>query len=88
MPGAALTPNAVLRRDYANYQHRRREAQFPGNLYQWPTATRQQGDRLRLELIRKPTPVLCPFDTFPLPSELTKGVHQFGGGSVRIYCEP
>jgi hypothetical protein len=46
---AAITPIA---------QHRRREAQFPGNLYQWPTATRQQGDRLRLELISKSTPFL------------------------------
>ena len=55
---------------------------IPGNLYQWPTATRQQGNRLRFELIRKPTPFLTHSNTFPLPSELTKGVHQFGG-SVR-----
>src|SRR5215211_3441338 len=39
-------------------QHRGREPQLAGDLHQWPTAARQQGDRLRLELIRKMTPFL------------------------------
>src|SRR3954451_19305619 len=40
-------------------QHRGREPQLAGDLHQWPTAACQQGDRLRLELIRKTTPFLA-----------------------------
>src|SRR4051812_14200978 len=39
-------------------QHRGREPQLACDLDQRPTAARQQGDRLRLELIRKMTPFL------------------------------
>src|SRR5215210_4215297 len=40
-------------------QHRGREPQLACDLDQRPTAARQQGDRLRLELIRKITPFLA-----------------------------
>src|SRR3954453_17631376 len=40
-------------------QHRGREPQLACDLDQRPTAARQQGDRLRLELIRKMTPFLA-----------------------------
>src|SRR5215208_5466751 len=40
-------------------QHRGGDAQLAGDLHQWPTAACQQGDRLRLELIRKTTPFLA-----------------------------
>src|SRR3954452_17344498 len=40
-------------------QHRGGDAQLASNLDQRPTAARQQGDRLRLELIRKMTPFLA-----------------------------
>ena len=63
-------------------KHRGCDAQLPCDLRQRPTAARQQGNRLPLELIRKLTTALGPLDTFPLPLELSKGVHQFGGGSV------
>src|SRR3954454_19874422 len=36
-------------------QHRGGDPQLAGDLHQWPTAACQQGDRLRLELIRKMT---------------------------------
>src|SRR6476661_1361593 len=40
-------------------QHRGREPQLACDLDQRPTAARQQGNRLRLELIRKMTPFLA-----------------------------
>src|SRR3954447_3329349 len=40
-------------------QHRGGDAQLADDLHQWPTAACQQGDRLRLELIRKTTPFLA-----------------------------
>src|SRR3954449_3519017 len=40
-------------------QHRGREPQLACDLDQRPTAARQQGDRLHLELIRKMTPFLA-----------------------------
>src|SRR3954452_18301829 len=40
-------------------QHRGREPQLACDLHQWPTAACQQGDRLRLELVRKMTPFLA-----------------------------
>src|SRR4051794_15354028 len=40
-------------------QHRGREPQLACDLDQRPTAARQQGDRLPLELIRKVTPFLA-----------------------------
>src|SRR4051794_26556804 len=50
LPAAASTPVA---------QHRGGDAQLPGDLHQRPAAARQQGNRLRLELIRKMTPFLA-----------------------------
>src|SRR3954447_6982709 len=39
-------------------QHRGGDAQLADDLHQWPTAACQQGNRLRLKLIRKTTPFL------------------------------
>src|SRR5258708_7158201 len=77
-PSAPITPVA---------KHRGCDAQLPCDLRQRPTAARQQGNRLPLELIRKLTTALAHWTPFPLPSELSKGVHQFGGGSVSAFPE-
>src|SRR6516165_7745906 len=71
-PSASIAPVA---------QHRGGNAQLACDLAQRPTAAHQQSYRFLLELIRKMTPSLAPFDTFPLPPELSKGVHQFEGAS-------
>jgi hypothetical protein len=46
-------------RQCARFAARARDPQFAGNPRQRPAAARQQGDRLRLELIRKLTPFLA-----------------------------
>src|SRR3954451_8381331 len=53
-------------------QHRGREPQLAGDLHQWPTAACQQGDRLRLELIRKVTPFLTHSTPFRSSRSLPK----------------
>src|SRR6266568_7068717 len=62
-------------------KHRRRDAQFPCDLRQRPTAARQQGYCLPLELIGKLTTSLAHSTPSRSSSELSKGVHQFAGGS-------
>src|SRR5207245_5925361 len=64
-------------------KHRRRDAQFPCDLRQRPTAARQQGYCLPLELIGKLTTSLAHSTPSRSSSELSKGVHQFAGGSRR-----
>src|SRR5207245_6852865 len=64
-------------------KHRRRDAQFPCDLRQRPTAARQQGYCLPLELIGKLTTSLAHSTPSRSSSELSKGVHQFAGGSDR-----
>src|SRR5207244_5476713 len=63
-------------------KHRRRDAHFPCDLRQRPTAARQQGYCLPLELIGKLTTSLAHSTPSRSSSELSKGVHQFAGGSV------
>src|SRR3954471_146888 len=53
-------------------QHRGREPQLACDLDQRPTAARQQGDRLRLELIRKMTPFLAHSTPSRSPRSLAK----------------
>src|SRR5215203_2244385 len=53
-------------------QHRGREPQLAGDLHQWPTAACQQGDCLRLELIRKMTPFLAHSTPSRSPRSLAK----------------
>src|SRR3954451_8354897 len=53
-------------------QHRGRDPQLIGNLHQRPTAARQQCYRLRLELIRKPTPFLTHSTASRSPRSLAK----------------
>src|SRR2546425_12866389 len=65
-------------------KHRRRDAQFPCDLRQRPTAARQQGYCLPLELIGKLTTSLAHSTPSRSSSELSKGVHQFAGGSVHL----
>ncbi len=64
-------------------KHRRRDAQFPCDLRQRPTAARQQGYCLPLELIGKLTTSLAHSTPSRSSSELSKGVHQFAGGVNR-----
>ncbi len=63
LPSLAIAPVA---------QHRGRDAQLAGNLDQPPTAARQQGDRLRLELIPKVTPFLTHSTPFRSSRRLPK----------------
>src|SRR3954452_14691685 len=53
-------------------QHRGREPQLACDLDQRPTAARQQGDRLHLELIRKMTPFLAHSTPFRSRRSLAK----------------
>src|SRR4051795_10701387 len=53
-------------------QHRGREPQLACDLDQRPTAARQQGDRLHLELIRKMTPFLAHLTPSRSPRSLAK----------------
>src|SRR3954449_165626 len=53
-------------------QHRGREPQLACDLDQRPTAARQQGDRLHLELIRKMTPFLAHSTPSRSPRSLAK----------------
>src|SRR3954463_519565 len=53
-------------------QHRGREPQLACDLDQRPTAARQQGDRLPLELIRKMTPFLAHSTPFRSRRSLAK----------------
>src|SRR3954451_8233993 len=53
-------------------QHRGGDAQLACDLDQRPTAARQQGDRLRLELIRKMTPFLTHSTPFRSHRSLSK----------------
>ena len=68
-------------------KHRRRDAQFPCDLRQRPTAARQQGYCLPLELIGKLTTSLAHSTPSRSSSELSKGVHQFAGGSLCLAVE-
>src|SRR6266568_1687626 len=69
-------------------KHRRRDAQFPCDLRQRPTAARQQGYCLPLELIGKLTTSLAHSTPSRSSSELSKGVHQFAGSSHLITLAP
>src|SRR6266851_5145717 len=69
-------------------KHRRRDAQFPCDLRQRPTAARQQGYCLPLELIGKLTTSLAHSTPSRSSSELSKGVHQFAGGSESAIPPP
>src|SRR5215467_11770490 len=62
-------------------QHRGGDAKLACDLEQRPTAAHQHSDRLLLEFIRKLTPSWAHSTPFPLPPELSKSVHQFGGAS-------
>src|SRR5215218_1072801 len=53
-------------------QHRGGDPQLAGDLDQRPTAARQQGDRLRLELIRIMTPFLAHSTPSRSPRSLAK----------------
>src|SRR3954447_46184 len=53
-------------------QHRGGDAKLACNLHQRPTAARQQGDRLHLELIRKMTPFLAHSTPSRSPRSLAK----------------
>src|SRR3954471_21365174 len=53
-------------------QHRGRDPQLACDLDQRPTAARQQGDRLHLELIRKMTPFLAHSTPSRSPRSLAK----------------
>src|SRR5215469_10186183 len=64
-------------------QHRGGDAKLACDLEQRPTAAHQHSDRLLLEFIRKLTPSWAHSTPFPLPPELSKSVHQFGGASRR-----
>src|SRR3954469_8731169 len=59
-------------------QHRGREPQLACDLDQRPTAARQQGDRLHLELIRKMTPFLAHSTPSRSPRSLAKGSTNSG----------
>src|SRR6202047_5586659 len=63
-PSAPITPVA---------KHRGCDAQLPCDLRQRPTAARQQGNRLPLELIRKLTTALAHSTPFRSPRRLAKG---------------
>src|SRR3984893_983985 len=62
-PSAPITPVA---------KHRGCDAQLPCDLRQRPTAARQQGNRLPLELIRKLTTALAHSTPFRSPQSLAK----------------
>src|SRR5215217_4627683 len=64
-------------------QHRGREPQLTGDLHQWPTAACQQGDCLRLELIRKMTPFLAHSTPSRSPRSLAKV--STNSGEAHIY---
>jgi hypothetical protein len=62
-------------------------AQLAGDLHQRPTTRLQKSNRLPLELIRE-TPTRFRHQTPPCSiSELSKGVHQFEGGSLAGFME-
>src|SRR3954471_16192380 len=64
-------------------QHRGREPQLAGDLDQRPTAARQQGDRLHLELIRKMTPFLAHSTPFRSRRSLAKVSTNSGEAQYR-----
>ena len=63
-------------------QHRGGDAQLAGDLHQRPTAARQQGDRLRLELIRKMTPFLA----HSTPSRSLRSLAKVSTNSGEAQC--
>src|SRR4051794_36753039 len=63
-------------------QHRGREPQLACDLDQRPTAARQQGNRLRLELIRKMTPFLAHSTPSRSPRSLAKVSTNSGEAQV------
>src|SRR4051812_16622256 len=63
-------------------QHRGREPQLACDLDQRPTAARQQGDRLRLELIRKMTPFLA----HSTPSRSRRSLAKVSTNSGEAQC--
>src|SRR3979490_2989529 len=78
-PSAPITPVA---------KHRGCDAQLSCDLRQRPTAARQQGNRLPLELIRKLTTALAHWTPFRSPWSLAKvstnsGEAQFGLATLR-----
>src|SRR5215212_8613180 len=64
-------------------QHRGREPQLACDLHQWPTAACQQGDRLRLELIRKMTPFLA----HSTPSRSSRSLPKVSTNSGEVLIE-
>src|SRR6266851_3676054 len=80
--GAAPAPHSTLHSDRANCEASKARSQFPCDLRQRPTAARQQGYCLPLELIGKLTTSLAHSTPSRSSSELSKGVHQFAGGSL------
>src|SRR6478736_6731022 len=64
-------------------QHRGREPQLACDLDQRPTAARQQGNRLRLELIRKMTPFLA----HSTPSRSRRSLAKVSTNSGETQCE-
>src|SRR3954468_5840570 len=65
-------------------QHRGREPQLACDLDQRPTAARQQGDRLHLELIRKMTPFLAHSTPSRSPRSLAKV--STNSGEAQVAC--
>jgi len=57
------------------------DAQLGADLQQPPTTARQQHNDFSLELVGELTPSPTHSTPSPLRSELSKGVHQFGGAS-------
>src|SRR6476619_5419296 len=64
-------------------QHRGREPQLACDLDQRPTAARQQGNRLRLELIRKMTPFLA----HSTPSRSRRSLAKVSTNSGEAQCD-
>src|SRR6478752_1228196 len=67
-------------------QHRGREPQLACDLDQRPTAARQQGNRLRLELIRKMTPFLA--HSTPSRSRRSLAKVSTNSGETHTYTKP
>src|SRR3954449_6610132 len=66
-------------------QHRGGDAQLACDLDQRPTAARQQGDRLPLELIRKMTPFLTHSTPFRSRRSLAKVSTNSGEAHIAAY---
>jgi hypothetical protein len=64
--------------------HRRRDTQLPRDLRQRPATAHQQRHRLPLELFRELTTPLAHSTPSRSSGRSRKGVHQCGGGSLRL----